>query len=154
MKSEKDTERLIKGLRHKARRDAHDRILGSLLATVKQRRQQPRAALPPKGLMGRPATKWSLAAAAIILALGLLLARRHPQEQTPGRIATAHAKAPIEMLTAVSLEAAFRRGGIEAVEEQSRKALETPASARTSPSVQQLLAELIGNGIDAGGKSI
>ena len=57
----------------------------------------------------------------------------------------------ITLLTEVSLERAFRRGGMAAVESQFQRALPQPAQKSTTPSLEQLLAELAGNGGNKGG---
>ncbi len=86
-----------------------------------------------------------LAAAAVILvAVGLLMIYRNPP--TPQQMPrTVHAvKSPAEMLTAMSLSIAYRRGGIEAVDEQSEKAFEMLGSQPAKASIQELLVELNG----------
>jgi hypothetical protein len=59
----------------------------------------------------------------------------------------------ITLLREVSLERAFRRGGMAAVESQFQKALPAPAQESATPSLEQLLAELAGDGRDKGGTS-
>jgi hypothetical protein len=83
------------------------------------------------------------AAAVIIVAVGLLMVYRKPPVQPPPGIASA-AKSPAEMLTAMSLNMAWRRGGIEAVDEQSSKAFEMLGSKPAKVSIQELLVELNG----------
>ena len=61
------------------------------------------------------------AAAVIIIGIGLLLHFR-PWAKVYTTIVPEVAKSPVEMVTAMSLERVFRRGGLEAVEEQCRKA--------------------------------
>ena len=55
-------------------------------------------------------------------------------------------KSPVEMMTAISLERAFQRGGIEAVEEQCKQAFKPIAPRTESSSIKQILAEFNGNG--------
>ena len=89
-----------------------------------------------------PLTK--LAAAAVIIAgIGLhaVLIHQGPDEQPVTKIA----KSPVEMMTAISLECAFRRGGIEAVEDQCRKAFRPLGLRPGSLSFEQILAEFNGN---------
>lgn len=86
-----------------------------------------------------------LAAAAVILvAIGLLMVYRNPPtpQQQPGTVSAA--KSPAEMLTAMSLSMAYRRGGIEAMDEQSSKAFEMLESTPAKASIQELLVELNG----------
>ena len=85
------------------------------------------------------------AAAVIIVGIGLAI-HLGPGEKVDTPIVTEVAKSPIEMMTAMSLERAFRRGGIEAVEDQCRKAFRPLGLRPRSLSVEQILAEFNGNG--------
>ena len=80
----------------------------------------------------------------------LLYGGRAPQSHPPASVASAGAPR-IVLLTEISLERAFRRGGIQAVESQFQKALATPAGKSTAPSFEELLTELAGTGKDTGG---
>ncbi|UCG56471.1 MAG: hypothetical protein JSU70_16610 [Phycisphaerales bacterium] len=80
------------------------------------------------------------AAAVIIVAVGLLMVYRAPVPPPPPRT-TSVAKSPAEMLTAMSLNLAWRRGGIEAVDEQTSKAFEMLGSQSATVSIHELLAE-------------
>jgi hypothetical protein len=86
-----------------------------------------------------------LAAAAVILvAIGLLMVHRNPPvPQQPPRTVSVE-KSPAEMLTARSLNMAWRRGGIEAVDEQSSKAFKMLGSQPAEASIKELLVELNG----------
>jgi hypothetical protein len=53
-------------------------------------------------------------------------------------------KSPIEMMTAISLELAFQRGGIEAVEKQCKQAFKPIGPRPGSLSIEQILAEFNG----------
>jgi hypothetical protein len=87
-----------------------------------------------------PVTK--LAAAAVIIAgIGLhaFIVHQGPGEQpVPDN-------SPTKMMTAMSLERAFRRGGIEAVEDQCRKAFRPLELRPKSLSFEQIIAEFNGN---------
>ena len=80
------------------------------------------------------------AAAVIIVAVGLLMVYRNPHVQPPPRTVST-AKSPAEMLTVISLNIAYRRGGIEAVDEQTSKAFEMLGSQSATVSIHELLAE-------------
>jgi len=80
------------------------------------------------------------AAAVIIVAVGLLMVYRNPPVQPPPRT-VGTAKSPAEMLTMISLNIAYRRGGIEAVDEQTSKAFEMLGSQSATVSIHELLAE-------------
>jgi hypothetical protein len=84
------------------------------------------------------------AAAVIIVSVGLLMVYRNPPApQQPPQI-TSVAKSPAEMLTAMSLNIAWRRGGIEAVDDQSQEAFKMLGSKPAKASIQELLIELNG----------
>ena len=84
------------------------------------------------------------AAAVIIVSVGLLMVYRNPPapQQPPRTVSVA--KSPAEMLTAMSLNMAWRRGGIEAVDDQSNKAFEMLGTQPSKASIQELLVELNG----------
>jgi hypothetical protein len=93
-----------------------------------------------------PITKLA-AAAVIIVGIGLLavLVHRRPGEKVDTTMVSEVSKSPVEMMTAISLERAFRRGGIEAVEDQCRKAFRPLGLRPRSLSFEQILAEFNGN---------
>ena len=82
------------------------------------------------------------AAAVIIVGIGLLMVYRNPPVQQPKTDSVA--KSPAEMLSAMSLNIAWRRGGIEAVDDQSQKAFRMLGSKPAKASIQELLIELNG----------
>jgi hypothetical protein len=81
----------------------------------------------------------------IILAVSTFITLKNLSEQEQSRIAEVR-KSPVEMMTAISLERAFRRGGIEAVEEQCKQAFKPISPQQGSSSIKQILAEINGNG--------
>jgi ethanolamine utilization protein EutQ (cupin superfamily) len=88
------------------------------------------------------ATRLAAAAAVIIVAITLLMVRQGPPEQHSRQtVATNMEKSPAKMLSMMSLNMAYRRGGIEAVDEQSNKAFEMLGSQPAIVSVKELLAE-------------
>jgi hypothetical protein len=85
-----------------------------------------------------PITK--LAAAAVIIAgIGLIavLVHRGPGERHVPKVA----KSPTKMMSAISLTMAYRRGGIEAVDEQCEKAIRMLGPRPLSLTLGQLLVE-------------
>jgi hypothetical protein len=92
-----------------------------------------------------PVTKLA-AAAVIIVAIGLItvFVHRRPCEES-GTVVSEITKSPVEMMTAMSLERAFKRGGIEAVEDQCRKAFRPLGLWPGSLSFEQIFAEFNGN---------
>ncbi|NQT02822.1 MAG: hypothetical protein HQ580_12410 [Planctomycetes bacterium] len=85
------------------------------------------------------------AAAVIILGVSFFSTHHDPGKQEQSGIAEV-TKSPVEMMTAISLERAFRRGGIEAVEEQCKQAFKPIGTRLESSSIKQILAEFNGNG--------
>ena len=86
------------------------------------------------------------AAAMIIIAVGLFLVHRGPDEQVKPTEVAKVAKSPAEMMTLASLTLAYRQGGIEAVEEICDKAFKLLGPRPSSLSVRELFEELNGNG--------
>ncbi|MHC4602035.1 MAG: hypothetical protein ACYS6W_01750 [Planctomycetota bacterium] len=85
-----------------------------------------------------PITK--LAAAAVIIAgisLYAILVHQGPGEQPVPKVVNS----PTKMMSAISLTMAYRRGGIEAVDEQCEKAIRILGPRPLSLTLGQLLAE-------------
>ena len=78
-------------------------------------------------------------AAVIILGVGLLSDQLGPREQEPLEIRRV-AKSPAEMLSVLSLNMAYRRGGLEAVDDVSNEAFKLLDSKPAGVSVRELLA--------------
>jgi hypothetical protein len=89
-------------------------------------------------------------AIAVSAATWLRYGSRAPQNHPPVSTASA-GTSRIALLTEISLERAFRQGGIPAVESQFQKALAAPAGKRAIPSIDELLTELAGTGKDTRG---
>ncbi len=126
-----------------AARRAIERVRDTL-ANEEKRRESTRMW---RTILKSPITKLA-AAAVIIVAIGLLalLVHRRPGEQADTTTVSEVTKSPVEMMTAMSLERAFRRGGIEAVEKQCKQAFKPIGPRPGSLSVEQILAEFNGDG--------
>jgi len=98
-------------------------------------------------IVKRRIAKFAAAVAMIIVAIGLIavFVHRGTGEKPYTPKVTEVAKSPVEMMTAISLERAFQRGGLEAVEEQSRKAFRPLGLRPESSSFEQILTEFNGN---------
>jgi hypothetical protein len=96
-----------------------------------------------KVILKSPLTKIA-AAAVIILAVSFFSIHQDPGNQEQHGIAEV-TKSPVEMLTAISLERAFRRGGIEAVENQCEQSLKLLGTRTDGLSSQELLSEFNGS---------
>jgi len=97
-----------------------------------------------KVIFKSPLTKIATAAV-IIVAISFLVVYQKPSEQADTTTVSKVTKSPVEMVTAISLERAFRRGGIEAVEKQCEQAFKPIGPRPRSLSVEQILAEFNGN---------
>jgi len=97
-------------------------------------------------------TKLVTAAAVIIVAISFFIVHQGPAEQNDTTTVSKVTKSPIEMMTAMSLERAFRRGGIEAVEQQCKQAFKPIGPAPGSLSIEQILEEF--NGENPEGKRL
>jgi len=83
------------------------------------------------------------AAAVVVIAVGFLVIHTRPRPQEGTATVSRAAKSPGEMMTAMSLKIAYRRGGLEAVEKQCDKAFKM-LPARPSPKASlKLLSKLI-----------
>jgi len=83
-------------------------------------------------------------AAAILVGAGILLLGRvglTPDRPTPGL-----QQSPAHMVSMISLSAAFRRGGIDELDKQCDRALETLGPRPNSVSMQELLKDIDGKG--------
>ena len=98
-----------------------------------------------KVILKSPLTKLA-AAAVIIVAISFFIAPQGPDEQADTTTVSKATKLPVEMMTALSLERAFRQGGIEAVEKQCKQAFKPIGPRPESLSVEQILAEFNGDG--------
>ena len=98
-----------------------------------------------KVIFKSPLTKIATAAV-IIVAISFLVVYQKPSEQADTTTVSKVTKSPVEMVTAISLERAFRRGGIEAVEKQCQQAFKPIGPRPGSLSVEQILAEFNGDG--------
>jgi len=87
-----------------------------------------------------PVTKLA-AAAVIIMAIGIFVFHKGPVEQIDRPVASKAAKSPAELMTVASLNMAYRRGGMEAVEKQCEQALRMLRPQSEKISIRQLLAE-------------
>jgi hypothetical protein len=97
---------------------------------------------PAVGAAGARRLGTGLAAAAVIAIMAAFSITRHaPRQPEPVGVERQTASS-IQMATALSLENAFRRGGIEALDDQSRRAFGMPREPSQRPSIKKLLGEL------------
>ena len=91
-----------------------------------------------------PALKLAVTAAVLTIAALLIDQRFRPQPSHPETKPSTVAR--IETVNAIGLNMAYRRGGMEAVEQQYRKIFRHSKSRPTRLSVDELLTELAENG--------
>lgn len=144
MRDKKKTERFLRNAPGAA---VPSRLLERLEANIvltAVERDQPAPNIFTKIVMGR--IPKLAAAAVIVIAVGFLVihTRPRPQTRTDGASQAAK-KTPGEMLTVLSLNIAYRQGGMDAVEKQYEKAFKILGPRLTSISVQDLLAECNSN---------
>lgn len=87
-----------------------------------------------------PLTKLA-AAAVIIIAVGLFLVHRGSSEKVETPKVAKAAKSAAGLTTVISLEAAYRRGGLEAVEQQCDKAVRVLGARLDGISAGQLIRD-------------
>lgn len=85
-----------------------------------------------------------VAAAVVILVVGVFIVQRRADERTQNGVKPEVAKSPAEMMTAISLNMAYRRGGMEEVDRQCDKAFEMLGPRPGRITVQEILAEFNG----------
>jgi len=83
------------------------------------------------------------AAAVIIIGVSIFITQKNPGEQEQPNISKA-TKSPAEMMTAMSLTIAYRRGGMEALEQQYEEACKQLGPRPRGLSVDQVLTEFNG----------
>ena len=83
------------------------------------------------------------AAAVIILSVSIFITQKNPGEQEQPNIAKA-TQSPAEMMTAMSLTIAYRRGGMEALEAQYDEACKQLGPRPKRLSVDQVITEFNG----------
>jgi hypothetical protein len=85
------------------------------------------------------------AAAVIIAAIGFFAVHKAPDEQTEKRGISQVTRSPVEMMTVASLNIAYRRGGMDAVEEQCDKVCEMLGTQPADISLEELMAGFNGS---------
>jgi hypothetical protein len=98
------------------------------------------AAVRLQNILKNPITKLA-AAALIILAIGFLMVHLGPSEKVNTTDVTTVTKSPAELLTVASLNIAYRRGGIEAVEQQCDEAVDKLGPQPAKITIKELLAK-------------
>ena len=85
------------------------------------------------------------AAAVIIIAVGFFAVHQGPDEQVDTAGILEASKSPAEMLTLASINAAYRKGELEAVENRYKRVLEMMEPWPSKISIKELFEELNGS---------
>ncbi len=145
MKPAKNIEKLIKNIDIDTNAKMDKAVLDNVLKAFEHTKKEKSAKLEPniwKIIMKSRITKLA-AAAVIIVAIGLFIAYQDSRKIEPAQVVSV-SKSPAEMLTAASLNTAYRRGGIEAVERQCDEAMEKLGPRQRKITVRELLTEFNG----------
>jgi hypothetical protein len=146
VRSTEDIEKRIKNVNIVIDSERNKKVFSNILQAFKKSKAREYASTGPNiwTIISRsPLTKIA-AVVVIILALSFFSTHQDPGEQEQPQI-TEVTKTPVEMMTALSLERAFRRGGIEAVENQCEQALKLLGTRTDGWSSQELLSEFNGS---------
>ena len=151
MRSAKNIEQFLKNadLDIEINAETDRTVLGELVG-MHQKSTVSRAVWPT---VPRSSAMTLAALVAVVTMIVVLVAHHRPSEPEPAQ--TGHRRPyALELATAISLEKAFRQGGLEAVENQYRKAFGTSRRESHAPSIEELLAELETETENLGGKNI
>jgi hypothetical protein len=136
-----DLEKLIKRLHFKAGSDFHERTISDALHA------QVKSASTEKNIewiiLNSPAVKIAFAAL-IILAIAFLTFNSSTVEKDDTVNVTEITKSPAELLTVASLNMAYRRGGIKAIEKQCDEAVDKLGPRPEKITTNELLADFNG----------
>ena len=150
-KSEDDFKKLISGLNidnepnTAHRKNLRRQIFLAFNQTTKKQRPSLQTWL--KTSMKSKITKPAVAAAVIIIAVGFLVVQDGPIEQAPDQTKVQIIESPIKMITALSLNLAYRQGGMAALEAQCDRADELLGPRPNGSTVWELLEEFNGKSL-------
>ena len=148
MRPTKDIEKHIKNVNIVIDSESNKRVFSNILQAFEKSTAKDLAPTDQPNIwrmiFRNPLTKLA-AAAVIIMAVSFLSTHQDSSEQADTTTVSKATKSPVEMMTALSLERAFRRGGIKAVENQCEQALKLLGPRTASLSSQELLSEFNGS---------
>ena len=146
MSSTKNIEKRIKNVNIFIDSERDKKVFSNILQAFEKSKAKELAPTGPniwRMILKSPLVKIAVAVG-IIIALSFLSTHRAPDKQKPSKISEVKTS-PVEMMTAISLERAFRRGGLEALENQCDQALKLLGTRTASFSSQELLSEFNGS---------
>jgi len=144
MRPEKNIEKLIKNIDIDTNAKTDKAVLDDVLEAFEKSKKP--AAIEPniwRIIMKSPVTKFTAAAAVIIVAISLFIAYQDSRKLEPAQDVSV-SKSPAEILTVASLRMAYHKGGIEAVEKQCDQALKMLGTPPKKITIQELLTEFNG----------
>ena len=95
-------------------------------------------------IFGKRETQFAAAAAVIIVAVALLAIHRNPNQQVDTVVVLDSIQSPAYMQSILSLNIAYRRGGIEAVDRQCQMAMVMLGPRPAEITIDQMLTEFNG----------
>jgi len=147
MKQEENIKKLIRNSPMKTNPKVNETVLNSLFDELDKSKKADSAVLQPN--VWRTIIKSGMvkfAAAAVIIVATCLFFTYHSRDgqiETPKITQTSEPKSPAELTSLISLNIAFRRGGIEAVEKQFAEAeKKINRGSKERITIEQLLCEL------------
>lgn len=146
MRLTEDIEKRIKNVNIVIDSEHNKRVFSNILQAFEKSKSKELAPTGPnicRVILKSPLVKIAVAAV-IILGVSIFISQPDPGKQEQPRIVEAP-KTPAEMITAISLERAFRLGGIEAFENQCEQALKLLGTRTISSSSYELLSEFNGS---------
>jgi hypothetical protein len=147
MRPTENIEKRIENVKIVVDAEANERVFGNILQAFGKSETKQSAETQPNMWRTIIVSRITRAAAIIVViaAIGFSVFYRSPGEQAATDKTSEVAKSPAEMLTFMSLSMAYRRGGIEALEQQCEKAFEMLGPRPAAVSTQDLLTELNGS---------
>ena len=89
-------------------------------------------------IFGKPAAQLA-AAAAVILVVGLLLSRDGQKPDVPAAKSPVISQSPAKIVSMASMRMTYQRGGLDALDQQFRDALDVLGPTSSSMSMQEIL---------------
>ena len=143
MRPTQNLEELIKKLHYKAGSDLHERTISDALqAQAKSKKAKSTSAKPNivRILLENPIVKIAFAAVIIIAAIFFVYNSRRIEKDDIVNV-TEITKSPADLLTLASLNMAYRRGGIKAIEKQCDEVVDKLGPQPEDITIKELLAE-------------
>ena len=144
MKPEEDIEKFVRVRKpHETTSEQMDnRTLHDSFAAMEQTIQAKPSA--PRVIIRNRIMRFTAAAAVIVVVISLFIVYQGPGEKADTVTTSISTKSPAELLTVASLNMAYRRGGIKAVEQQCEEAVDKLGPQPAKITVKELLAEFNG----------